>query len=373
MFGFSEELLTAIRTKAPPSAGPLWVQLEISNRCNVACSFCAMHGPGRYTLDGFAVSNDSNAFGYDESVVRWLGDRLQTSEMSMFVFQQAVDQTRTEGAEDYNLCGLGEPTLNRAYPDMITYIRNTGARVSLDTNGSQLLSPGAVEKLIPLGLNGLHVSINAASEAMYRRVNGSQNSLSSIHEMLNRLTRAKRVARSEEPHLLLSMVVTQDNCSEISSFVRFANSVGARQVVFDHMVPSQLTSVEVPAGEYRERAIEDIDDALRYGDTYGIHVISNYLRIDTQQQYTIPCIIGYLFTRILADGTVAGCCGCSHSLGKIPEQNFRSIWYGETYRAFRAEEEVIQITHVPVKSCLCGSCPHVETNYEYWKSISANC
>ncbi|MBI5846171.1 MAG: radical SAM protein [Deltaproteobacteria bacterium] len=369
MWGFSEKLLEAIRTKAEPPAGPLWVQLEISNRCNVACSFCAMHGPGRYTMDGFAIAGESDAFGYDEGTALWLGERLQSCEMSLAVFRNAVDQTRAEGAEDFNLCGLGEPTLNLAYPDMIKYIRETGARVSLDTNGSRLLTPGAVEKLIPFGLHGLHVSVNAASEATYRRVNGTANSLLDIREMLHRLARAKKEARSEEPHLLLSMVVTKDNCSEIDSFVRLAASVEARQVVFDHMVPSRLTASEVPTGEDRKRTIETIEDAIQYGTTRGINVVSNYTRIDSQQQYKIPCIVGYLFTRVMADGTVAGCCGCSHSLGKMPEKDFRSIWYGEPYRAFRAEEEMIHITHVPVTSCLCGSCPHVETNYEFLKSI----
>jgi MoaA/NifB/PqqE/SkfB family radical SAM enzyme len=321
-------------------------------------------------MDGFAVPGESDSFGYDEGVTHWLGDQLQTREMSMAVFRTVVDQTRTEGAEDFNLCGLGEPTLNRAYPDMIKYICETGARVSLDTNGSQLLAPRAVEKLIPLRLHGLHVSVNAASEATYRRVNGTTNSLRSIREMLQRLSRAKEKARSEEPHLLISMVVTNDNSSEIASFVRFADSVGARQVVFDHMVPCRLTASEVPAGDNRKRTIEAIEEARRYGDTCDINVVSNYLRIDSQQQYSIPCIVGYLFTRVMADGTVAGCCGCAHSLGKMPEQDFRSIWYGELYRAFRLEEDNIHITHIPVRSCLCGSCPHVEMNFEYYQFIS---
>lgn len=369
MFGFSAELQEAIHMKAPPPAGPLWVQLEISNRCNVACTFCAMHGPGKYTMDGFAIPGESDAFGYDEDVARWLENQLQTREMSMSVFRTAVDQTRAEGAEDFNLCGLGEPTLNRAYPDMIKYIGETGARVSLDTNGSQLLAPGAVEKLIPLRLHGLHVSINAASETTYRRMNGTTNSLRSIQGMLQRLTRAKKKARSEEPHLLISMVVTQDNFSEIVSFVRFANSVRARQVVFDHMVPCRLTASELPAGDDRQRTIEAIEEARRYGATCGINVVSNYLRIDSQHQYSIPCIVGYVFTRVMADGNVAGCCGCAHSLGKMPEQDFRSIWYGDLYHAFRAEEDNIHMTHIPVRSCLCGSCPHVEMNFDFYQSM----
>lgn len=369
MLGLSEEILEAIRTKASPPVGPLWVQLEISNRCNIACTFCAMHGPGRFTRDGFAVPGESDGFGYDEGVAQWLGGQLQTREMSMDIFRSAVDQTRTEGAEDYNLCGLGEPTMNKAYPEMIKYIRKTGARVSLDTNGLRLLARGEIEKLIPLGLHGLHISINAASDATYRQVNGTTNSLRRIQEMLQRLRREKEVMRSEEPHLLLSMVITQDNYSEISSFVRFAETVGARQVVFDHMVPGRLTASKVPAGVYRERVFESIREAIQYGAICGINVISNYSRIDSRQQFTIPCIVGYLFTRIMADGTVAGCCGCAHSLGKIPEQDFRSVWYGKSYRAFRAEDEMTHVTHAPVMSCLCGSCPHVETNYEFVESI----
>lgn len=361
----------AIEAKSPPPAGPLWVQLEISNVCNIRCEFCAMHGPSDYRQDGFGFPlPNSRSFGYDARSAAWLTERMKTRFMNWEIFVRAVDQTLEMGAHDFNLCGLGEPTLNPLYPRMIRYISERGVRVSLDTNGSGFAVDESIDPLNDLGLYGLHVSLNAATEPIYRKVNGSRFSFGRIIGALNQLMQGKRDKGVLEPWVLLSLIVTRTNAMEILPFVRLAHSVGAHQVVIDHMIPGQLSLRELPSEKEKAHVMNLIDEAKLLAERLGVNLQSNYHALDASIQYHIPCVIGYLFTRIQADGTVQGCCGCMHSLGSITKSSFSEIWHGGLYEGFRQEEHRIHVTHEPVSDCLCASCPHVLNNIDYVKMRS---
>jgi MoaA/NifB/PqqE/SkfB family radical SAM enzyme len=372
MLPISAEVHHAIQHKKPPPRGPYWVQLEISNVCNTRCVFCAMHGPYNFRTYEFAFQEvtDPDAFGYDNATRIWLEERMKTDFMDMELFKKAVDQTLEVGAEDYNLCGLGEPTLNSLYPEMIRYISGLGARVSLDSNGTILQKPGRVDELISLGLYGLHISLNAATEENYQKVNGSRFSLADILSSLKHLNRLKYELCLTTPHVLLSLIVTRENVPDILPFVDIAHSVGAYCIVIDHMVPGRLSGAQIPSGDNRKRVFESIEEAHHIAKSYGITLVTNYAAIDSRLQYRIPCIIGYMFTRIQADGTVQGCCGCPHILGDMKKNSFNDIWYGSLYNRFRNEEHAIHLTHSRVTDCLCGSCPHVVNNIDYLNMVN---
>jgi MoaA/NifB/PqqE/SkfB family radical SAM enzyme len=51
---------------------------------------------------------------------------------------------------------------------------------------------------------------------------------------------------------------------------------------------------------------------------------------------TIPCTVGWVYTRVLVDGTVIPCCrGVKKPLGNLHEKPFGAIWTDEAYREFR--------------------------------------
>lgn len=57
---------------------------------------------------------------------------------------------------------------------------------------------------------------------------------------------------------------------------------------------------------------------------------------DRRALNAIPCYIGYLYVRIMADGRVVPCCkGHRMVMGNINEQPFADIWNGKRYRTFR--------------------------------------
>lgn len=52
----------------------------------------------------------------------------------------------------------------------------------------------------------------------------------------------------------------------------------------------------------------------------------------------IPCYAGWIFSRILADGSIAPCCrGAKKIMGNINERSFKEAWFSDEYNEFRAK------------------------------------
>jgi len=57
----------------------------------------------------------------------------------------------------------------------------------------------------------------------------------------------------------------------------------------------------------------------------------------------IPCYVGWIFSRILANGDISPCCrGVNMPMGNILEQSFRSIWESVKYRDFRCRAKYLK-------------------------------
>jgi hypothetical protein len=51
---------------------------------------------------------------------------------------------------------------------------------------------------------------------------------------------------------------------------------------------------------------------------------------------TIPCTVGWIYSRVMVDGSVIPCCrGSKKPLGSLHEKPFRAIWSSAPYREFR--------------------------------------
>jgi len=56
----------------------------------------------------------------------------------------------------------------------------------------------------------------------------------------------------------------------------------------------------------------------------------------------IPCYAGWIFARVLADGSIAPCCrGVKKIMGNINEKSFKDIWFSRNYNEFRAKAKYL--------------------------------
>ena len=69
-----------------------------------------------------------------------------------------ITQVRFGTRTKVNLCGLGEPLLNRNTPDFVRKVHDAGFEISVSTNGS-LLDEKRGAALLEAGLQGIEINV----------------------------------------------------------------------------------------------------------------------------------------------------------------------------------------------------------------------
>lgn len=122
---------------------PLILRLEVTNRCNANCVFCA--------------------YQYQSRPVTVMSDE---------VFQRAVDQFTALGGQAINFSPVvGEALIDKHLEEKVAYVRRHPQYVKLElfTNGI-LLSRQRFEALVGAGISHFHLAMSGFDEAEYERV-----------------------------------------------------------------------------------------------------------------------------------------------------------------------------------------------------------
>jgi MoaA/NifB/PqqE/SkfB family radical SAM enzyme len=107
------------------------VDIEPTNRCNAKCHFCPRDATPHQGV------------------------------MSMEVFEQALERAaelKQMGRVEVNLCGLGEPLLNKHAPLMVERIRAEGFGAGMSSNAS-LLNEKKAQALVDAGLQRIFINV----------------------------------------------------------------------------------------------------------------------------------------------------------------------------------------------------------------------
>jgi MoaA/NifB/PqqE/SkfB family radical SAM enzyme len=192
------------RTPIAPDL-PRQVYIEVTNRCNSLCASCPL------TYDYFLPFEPKHHLTWPQ-------------------FRRIVDQLpRIERAV---LHGIGEPLLNPHLPRFIAHLKERGAHVLFNTN-AVLLNERRGDALCEAGLDELHVSLDAATPALYRRLRG----IDKFDRIIGNLRAfiAQHGGR-ERPRVSLWFVGMHENLDELPDFVRLAADIGVPEVYLQRLV-----------------------------------------------------------------------------------------------------------------------------------------
>lgn len=138
--------------------------LNLTNRCNNACSFCIR-------------KNEVGIEGYN----LWLEHDAST--------QDVIDQLKAKGRmkEDVVICGYGEPTMNLdVLLEVAGYVKQHGAMVRLNTNG--LANAQYAKNIVPelkKVVDVISISLNDCDAEKYDAVCHSRFGLDAFNYMLS--------------------------------------------------------------------------------------------------------------------------------------------------------------------------------------------
>lgn len=364
-------VLTGIMHGSRAFTGPFQASIELTNRCNIRCIHCYFYSPYVERPNFFALRRARQLSGElpDAHDLR----KLQTLDADSEVTNNIIDTLVKMGTQKFFFSGSGEPLLHKDILDFIGRAKHAGSACIVYTNGT-LLDHGKIDNLIALQCNEIKITTLAGSRDVYLKTHpGIQHdAFDNLRDNLMYLAEQKTGAGARFPELSLHYVVIPHNCDDIENFVEFASQVRARRVLFrpvDTAGDAGLEAGIMLTGDQARSVKKRLEEMKTCLDSRKIennlpHFLKAFRgKVDTTELYrAIPCYYGWLGTRINVTGDVFACCRCYEPMGNIHEEDFRSVWDGSDYRAFRHEVLRINRGGKRIDGCECNNCPHFTAN-----------
>lgn len=327
---------------APVAARPpVCLYLETTNRCNLLCTTC----PRTY-------------------------EELEPpADMSWDLFTRIIDQI--PDIARVVLHGVGEPMLVKELPRMIRYLKDRGAHVLFNTNGT-LLTTRRGRELCESGLDELRVSLDAADPKTFIAVRG-RDFFGRILRNVRAFTEMQAREGLERPRVSMWLTGLKETVAQLPDFVRVSHAAGVKEVYLQRLVFFERDAIGLarPDQALFERLTREeagyLDEAARLAAALGMTFSASgaasepgmsLKRADDPNPWTL-CRRPWTLMYITANGRVLPCCfapftqrGYEHyTLGDATQATLREIWNGPAYQAFR---RALRSDHPPDTCASCG-------------------
>lgn len=320
---------------------PRQLQIELSNRCNLQCGMCWVHGEAG------------------------LGDRSGGEELSTREVFDLVEQLAGYNPQLEIYLGGGEPYVREDFATILRHITSLNLSVSFATNGT-LLDPERLQELVAIGPDRIDFSIDGWEE-LHDRQRGA-GGFRTVTGNLKALAELKIEAGSRKPAIGVNITVSAElvgHLPETLQTIREAVCGGAdfyriyhQWYVSHRELAAHQSTLSRTLGCQACSAAAHLDQAISIPDPFILADEIETLRVDADV-VTFPelkredvvdyysdtpnlanrCIAPLLGAVIKPNGDVVFCPDAwidDYVLGNIRSQRFEEIWNNEKARRFRA-------------------------------------
>lgn len=306
--------LNLIYRRLKPYSMPLFMQVELTNYCNLKCPVCPT---GIGELKRRPQSIQPELF---EQLMREVGPNLLV----------------------LSLWAWGESLLHPKLPEILKIIQKYDAATLISTNGQNLDDENIIQALILNPPTYLIVALDGLTDetnSLYRV--GAK--LEPALEGVRRIAELKKSRNLRYPILEMRFLSLKHNQHEIPLVNDFA-----RKNHFDMCAIRTLSIIDSPEEAHRKMIPEK--------DGYRAYQYKNESRI---HHHDFICQFGFISPTVYVDGTVVACeqdYNGSKSYGKFPEDgSFKKIWHGK-----RAKEVRRILRKSPDTFSFCRNCPYAD-------------
>ena len=340
-------LLRGLHHGEVASAGPFFVTMDVTRRCNLRCFGCRYHSPAR---------------------LRSPADDVVTQDYPLELFRQVSAALKTMGTGSLCLSGEGEPFLHPQLLDFVDIAKATGLHAVLLTNGT-CLDETTTRSLVDSRLDILQVSLWASSPEGYERSypGTDPDNFRKVVEGLKLLARVKAAQKTRLPSVVLHQPVTRDNFQHTPALVNLALAAGCDGLSLSPFKTrrGRFAAGALSAAEERQfcRALKPMKRLLqdRFANP-GVAQILRRFRLGGPVWEKLPCYIGWLHAYLKVDGTVLPCGDCNLVMGNLYDNSLQEIWNGPAFRAFRRQTRTRAGLRALDRQCDCAFCCHVLDN-----------
>jgi len=311
--------------------GPEHVVIDLTNRCNNNCIACWTGSP---------LLRDKTP-----------PNQWKSLEFPYELIKKVIDDLYRLGTKRLRFSGGGDPFMHPNLMNLLEHVKSLGMICALTTNFTLVDEP-QIDQMVEMGIDEIAVSLWAGDSSTYSRVhpNKTEKTFHRIKQLLHKLGTEK----NSRQKVTISNVLFNMNYSSAAEMLNFAIHVQADAVYYTLvdpipgytdcllLTPEQnkellniLDLIECKVTGPRGKTPIELENfaqlrrRLSNSNTSGAHYDSNIID-------SIPCYIGWMFCRLLPDGTVSPCCrGVNKPMGNLFRNSFGEIWQSANYREFR--------------------------------------
>ena len=323
-----------IRKKLIPT--PKYITIDLTNSCNLNCIGCWTHSP---------LLKDK------ETSKEW-----KSQIINFDTLKKLIEDLHDLGTKRIRLTGGGEPFLYPKIMDTIRLIKEKGMACDITTN-FVLLTKEKIKQLFELNVDELVVSLWAGDAETYVKThpNQTRERFERISENLEFIAQYKEKVR-KGPKVIMANVISNINYNKIEEMAKFATNVSLDELYFTLIDPIKgRTDCLLLNDQERKILLKKLKNVKKIVEAYNKKSKIHKINIDDINRFTgkvkskkandgeynlsvinKPCYVGWIFSRVLANGDVVPCCrAVMYSMGNINKQSFKKIWFSDEYDKFR--------------------------------------
>lgn len=330
--------------------GPHLAQIDLTNDCNNNCIGCWCNSP---------LLRERRMPEYEKSKF-----------LPLDMVRRLLDELHEMGTREIYLAGGGEPFQYPWIMDVLRYIKSKGFTCYVNTNFT-LLNEDNIREIIDIGIDHFTVSLWAGNSDIYARTHPNKDASMFLHirEMLKLVSFLKKEKGKVAPYIKIYNVISglnYDNFDEMIDFVAESDAESVEFTVID-TIPG-YTDCLLLSDEQRRFLTNKCDSLRRRSREFPGNHMSLLIRhkgrdivlfrfeqfarrlfnlsaacgeYDKGVVDNTPCYVGWVFTRVLADGNVNACLKAHRlPIGNLYRQSFSEIWNSRRQEEFRLRTRV---------------------------------
>ena len=340
------QLLLSLLNRKRTFSGPFYVDLDITERCNLKCPGCPYHS----------------------QIATWGQPPRAPRDMDYDLILRIFKELRVLRTPEIILLGSGEPMLHQRFMEIVEDGKSLGFRLTVLTNGTQLHETN-VKKLIEARLDRISVSLWDIGRDGYAATYGTSPELfDRIVHGLCCLHEIKKQARAKYPVTVIHFPISKNTVERVQEVAAFAVENNVNELsfapVFDtHEYAGLQLDAEQIAG-----LVDTFHKLKTQLSTTQVAFVADKmvkrLELGHMPWQTMPCYVGLYHMKIKADGRVQPCCRCNVTLGNLHTQELSSVWNSKAYQQLRQETLSKAGLQQFSKQCTCQYCSFVYNNYK---------
>ena len=329
------EIIKRIKAwEAGQASGPVTIQLNPTDRCNLKCMFCWQR---------------------DESRVNY------ENEMTEDRYLTLINDAHSLGVKKITITGGGEPFC-RTVTCLKTMMKIKAHEIegSLITNGTMFTEKN-VKDIIHMGWDEVIISLDSSKREMHDYLRQSIGAYNKTIHAIKLFNQYKKIYDTTLPKICIHYVLCNKNYQDIPELIELAHDTGIQNIFLEPIVSVTVTTNIVESLKLNKQQQDElpgyIKKALKLCNKYHIennleslqpHLIGKVNKMrdvimkpgnpskNSPELFSAPCYEPWYNMIIRPNGRVGPCCMFDFSGEYCHNKSLSEIWYGDYFTKVRA-------------------------------------